>query len=333
MYYRRNSNIEELCMKIVILDGYYANPGDVSWEEIFNLGDVTIYEHTPPELVLSRIGDAEIVLLNKILFTNEIFNACPNLKYIGIMATGYNIIDLKAADDHNITVCNVPSYSTSSVVQHTFALLLELCNRTCEHSRSVAAGDWSKNQGFCYWKTAPVELWGKTMGLVGFGQIGRGVARVASAFGMKVLACAAHKRDSDIDGVKMAELSEVLSQSDIISLHCPLTQANTKMINSESLAKMKSGIILINTARGGLVDESAVAEALNSGRLAGYAADVLTEEPPINGSALIGAPNCIITPHYAWASVECRRRLISAVAENIRCFIEGHPQNVITTNK
>lgn len=320
-------------MKIVILDGYYANPGDVSWDELFSLGDVTIYEHTPPELVVSRIGDAEIVLINKIIFSDEIFNACPSLKYIGIMATGYNIIDLKAADEHHITVCNVPAYSTSSVVQHTFALLLELCNRTCEHSRSVAAGDWSKNQGFCYWKTAPVELWGKTLGLVGFGQIGQGVARVASAFGMKVLACAAHKRKSDVDGVKMAELSEVLCQSDIISLHCPLTETNTKIINAESLAKMKPGVILINTARGGLVDESAVAGALHTGRLAGYAADVLTDEPPVNGSPLIGAPNCIITPHNAWASVECRRRLISAVAENIRCFIEGNPQNVVNTKK
>lgn len=320
-------------MKIVILDGNYANPGDVSWDEIYSLGDVTIYEHTPPELVVSRISDAEIVLLNKIILTSEIFDACPNLKYIGIMATGYNIIDLKAADDHNITVCNVPAYSTTNVVQHTFALLLELCNRTYEHSRSVAAGEWNTNQGFCYWKTAPMELCGKTLGLVGFGQIGRGVAMVASAFGMKVIACAAHKRESDIDGVKMAELSKVLCQSDIISLHCPLTEANTKMINADSIAQMKPGAIVINTARGGLVDESDVAKALISGRLAGYAADVLTDEPPINGSPLIGAQNCIITPHYAWASVECRKRLITAVAENIRCFIEGHPQNVVTTKK
>lgn len=319
-------------MKIVILDGYCANPGDLSWQPIAALGELTVYDRTPPELVIERARDADAVLMNKIVFTGEMLDQCPKLKFIGIMATGYNIIDLAAANAHGVTVCNVPAYSTASVVQHTFALLLELCARTGEHSESVIRGDWSRNPDFCYWLRSPTELWGKTLGLVGFGQIGRGVAEVALAFGMKVMACAAHKKP-DTDGVTMTDLRGVLTGCDIISLHCPLTAENAEMINAEAISQMKSGAILINTARGGLVNERDLAAALNSGALAGYAADVLAEEPPRGGSPLIGAKNCILTPHIAWASSECRQRLIAVVAENLRCYAAGHPQNVVNKLK
>lgn len=321
-------------MKIVVLDKYAANPGDIGLDELFSLGDVTVYDRTPAELVTERIGDAEIVLMNKIRISDEIMSQCSHLKYIGIMATGYNIIDIKAANSHGITVCNVPAYSTPSVVQHTFALLLELCMRTGEHAGSVESGKWSACPDFCYWDKPLVELSGKTMGLIGFGQIGTGVAKVATSFGMDVLACAAHRRESSgMDNVKFTDLEEVLCSSDVISLHCPLTDNNKNLICGYTINKMKDGVILINTARGALVNETDTAQALISGKLGGYAADVLTDEPPINGSPLIGAPNCFITPHIAWASLECRRRLIAEVVKNVRCFIEGRPQNVVNKTK
>lgn len=317
-------------MKIVVLDGYAANPGDIGWEELHKLGDVTVYDRTPPELVASRIGSAQAVLMNKIIINDEIFNRCPNLKYIGIMATGYNIIDLQAANAHGVTVCNVPAYSTPSVVQHTFALLLELCARTGMHADGVAQGRWSRNPDFCYWEAPLVELSGKAMGLIGFGQIGKGVANAAVSFGMDVLACAAHPRaSSGIEGVSFTDLGDIIERSDIISLHCPLTDENKGMICSDTIQKMKDGAIIINTARGALVNEADVADALRSGKLGGYAADVLTEEPPVSGSPLIGAPNSIITPHIAWAPLETRKRLISVAIENLSRYIQGDPQNVV----
>lgn len=321
-------------MKIVVLDGYAANPGDIAWDELFALGDVTVYDRTPPELVVERIGDAEILVINKILISDKIMDQCSKLKYIGIMATGYNIVDMKAASAHGITVCNVPAYSTPSVVQHTFALLLELCMRTGEHAESVSRGKWSTCPDFCYWQSPLIELSGKTMGLIGFGQIGTGVAKVATSFGMHVLACAAHKRaSSGMDGVELTDLDEVLGSSDVISLHCPLTNDNKNLICKNTIEKMKNGVLIVNTARGALVNETDAANALLSGKLAGYAADVLTCEPPTSGSPLIGAPNCYLTPHIAWASLECRRRLISVAVKNVCCFIEGHPQNVVNKQK
>lgn len=317
-------------MKIVILEGHAVNPGDLSWDSFKQFGELTIYEYTPSELVEERICDADIVLLNKIEFTAELMDKCEKLKYIGELATGYNNIDVKAASERGITVCNIPAYSTPSVVQHTFALLLELCMQTGRHSQGVMAGKWTESRDFCYWETPLMELSGKTMGIIGFGQIGKSVARTAVCFGMNVLACAAHPRDdSGIEGVTMATLDEVFQKSDIVSLHCPLTAENKGMICAETIRKMRDGAIIINTARGGLVLEQDVSDALYSGKLAGFAADVVAKEPPSSGSPLFGAPNCIITPHIAWAPVESRIRLINIATENVRAFLDGHPQNKV----
>jgi len=317
-------------MKIVVLEGHAVNPGDISWDKLTMLGDVTIYDHTPYELVAERICEADIVLLNKIEFTAALMDGCKNLKYIGELATGYNNIDIQAASERGITVCNIPSYSTPSVVQHTFALLLELCMHTGLHSAGVMAGKWNTSRDFCYWDAPLMELSGKTMGIIGFGQIGQSVARTAVCFGMNVIACVAHPRDeSGIEGVRMSTLDEVLCKSDVISLHCPLTPENRDLICAETISKMRDGAIIINTARGGLVNEQDVTDALNSGKLSGFAADVLVQEPPVNSSPLFGAPNCVITPHIAWAPIESRKRLISTATENVRAFIGGHPQNIV----
>ncbi len=315
-------------MKIVVLDGYASNPGDISWDDLRSLGDVTIYDRTPPELMLERIGDAELLLVNKTFMDDDLFSKCPKLKYIGVLATGYNTIDVKAAAGHGITVCNVPAYSTHSVVQHTFALLLELCMQTGLHSESVKQGDWSKNPDFCYWRTPLMELSGKTLGVVGFGQIGSAVARAALCFNMRVIACAARPRDSSgIDAVEMLTFDELMRQSDIISLHCPQTQSNLNMICAESISKMRDGVIIINTARGGLINEADLADALKSGKVRAFGADVLAKEPPETDCPLINAPNTVITPHIAWAPYESRARLITISIENVRLYLEGRPQN------
>ncbi|MFB0921288.1 MAG: D-2-hydroxyacid dehydrogenase [Oscillospiraceae bacterium] len=317
-------------MKIVILDAYAINPGDISWDSISELGDAYIYDRTPSELALERIGDAEIVLVNKTEFTGELMDKCGKLKYIGELATGYNNIDLNAATERGITVCNIPAYSTPSVVQHTFALLLELCMHTGMHSEGVMAGKWGRIPDFCYWDAPLMELSGKTLGIIGFGQIGRSVAKTAVCLGMRVLACAAHpKNESGIEGVTMTTMDEILSTSDIISLHCPLTSENKGLICKDTFLKMRDGVIIINTARGGLVNEQDTADALESGKLGGYAADVLAKEPPKDGSPLFGCPNCIITPHIGWAPIESRKRLISIAADNVRAFLDGHPQNKV----
>ncbi len=317
-------------MKIVILDAYAINPGDISWDSLAELGDAEIYDRTPSELALERIRDAEIVLVNKTEFTGELMDRCAKLKYIGELATGYNNIDLRAATERGITVCNIPAYSTPSVVQHTFALLLELCMHTGKHSEGVMSGKWGRNADFCYWDAPLMELSGKTLGIIGFGQIGRSVAKAAVCFGMKVIACAAHqKSESGIDGVTMTSIDEVLCTSDIVSLHCPLTAENKGLICRNTIAKMRDGVIIINTARGGLINEQDTADALLSGKLGGFAADVLTKEPPKDGSPLFGCPNCIITPHIGWAPIESRKRLVSIAADNVRAFLDGHPQNKV----
>lgn len=315
-------------MKIVILDAYAANPGDLSWDEFAALGDLTVYDRTAPEDVAARIGDAEVVFINKVRLTDDIFAACPNLKLVSILATGYNIVDLAAAKRRGITVCNVPGYSTRAVVQMTFALLLEICQQVGLHSGAVHTGRWQTCPDFCFWDRPLIELDGKTMGIVGYGAIGSAVGTVAQALGMKLLVTARHEKPVP-EGARFVSLPELLAQSDVVSLHCPQTAENARMIDAGALAQMKDGAILLNTARGGLLDEQAVADALRSGKLLAAGMDVVSAEPIRADNPLLTAPNCFLTPHIAWAPLETRRRLQAISAENLRAFLAGKPQNVV----
>ena len=316
-------------MKIVILDGLALNPGDLSWGSIHELGDVTVYDRTPPEQVVPRIGVAEIVITNKTLITAEILSACPSIRLICVLSTGYNVIDCEAARQRQIPVCNVPAYGTNAVAQFTFSLLLELCNRVGLHDEAVHRGDWANCADFCFWYTPQMELFGKTLGIVGFGRIGQAVGKVAKAMGMRVLA---YNRSRSPEGAAFAEYVDfdtLLAQSDIVSLHCPLTAENTGLINKATLAKMKPGAILLNTARGALLNEADVAEALQNGTLRGAAVDVASSEPINPDNPLLTAPNCVITPHIAWSPVESRQRIIDITASNVRAFLENKPCNVV----
>ncbi|MBQ8796788.1 MAG: D-2-hydroxyacid dehydrogenase [Oscillospiraceae bacterium] len=316
-------------MKIVILESKAVNPGDLTWDPIRQFGDVTVYDRTPAEEAASRIGDANIVLINKTPITAEVLDACPNLKLICVEATGYNVVDCDAARERGVTVCNVPAYSTNCVAQFTFALLLEICNQVGLHDISVHDGDWCRSPDFCYWKTPQMELAGKTIGIIGFGMIGRAVAKIANAFNMKVLA---YNRSRCAEGKALGEyvdLDTLLSQSDIISLHCPMSEQTKEMINTTTIAKMKDGVILLNTARGGLVNEADLLAALQAGKLRGFAADVVSAEPIKEGNPLLSAPNCILTPHMAWAPVEARQRIIDITVKNIQGFLDGKPINVV----
>lgn len=315
-------------MKIVILDAYAANPGDLSWDEFAALGELTVYDRTAQEYAAARIGDAEVVFINKVRLTDEIFAACPNLKLVSILATGYNIVDLAAAKRRGITVCNVPGYSTRAVVQMTFALLLEICQQVGLHSGAVHTGRWQTCPDFCFWDRPLIELDGKTMGIVGYGAIGSAVGTVAQALGMKLLVTARHEKPVP-EGARFVSLPELLAQSDVVSLHCPQTAENARMIDAGALAQMKDGAILINTARGGLLDEQAVADALRSGKLLAAGMDVVSAEPIRADNPLLTAPNCFLTPHIAWAPLETRRRLQAISAENLRAFLAGKPQNVV----
>lgn len=317
-------------MKIVVLDGNCLNPGDITWEPVEKLGEMTLYLRTSPDKVVERIGDAEVILTNKVLITEDILAACPNLKYIGVLATGYNIIDLQAARKRHIPVTNIPGYSSQAVSQFVFALLMEACCHVYEHSQSVHGGDWIKAEDFCYWKFPQIELWNKTFGIFGYGSIGASVAAVAKALGMKVIC---HTRtpskipaDSGIEAVSLEELWE---NSDVISLHSPLTAETENLINKDSIAKMKKGVIIINTARGPLVNEQAMAVALTEGKVGCFCADVISKEPMAPDNPLLQAPNCILTPHIAWATREARMRLMNIAADNIRAFLEGNPVNVV----
>jgi len=308
-------------MKIVILDGYAENPGDLSWDGFAALGDLTVYDRTPADQIISRIGDAEIILTNKTPVTADTLAACPQVRYIGVLATGYNVVDVAAARERGVVVTNVPAYGTAAVAQHVFALLLELCHHAGHHNAAVQQGRWTSCPDFCFWDRPLTELAGKTMGIVGYGRIGRSVSGIAQAFGMKVLACSAH------GGEDTVSLQEVLTQSDVISLHCPLTADNAGMINREAIARMKDGVFIINTARGPLIDETALREALLSGKVRGAAVDVVSTEPIPAGHPLLGLPNCIITPHIAWAPRESRQRLMDVAVENLRSFLLGTPVN------
>lgn len=317
-------------MKIVILDGRALSPGDLSYDCINQFGEVSLYQRTESETeTISRIGDSEIVLVNKVPITEAVLAACPNIKLICVQATGYNIVDVDACAKRGIPVTNVPTYGTDAVAQFTMALILEMCHRIGLHNHSVHQGDWAKAETFCYWLTPQMELAGKTLGIVGFGRIGQAVGKLAKAFGMNVIA---YNRSQCEEGRKIAEyvdLDTIFSQADIVSLHCPQTARTEKLINAETIAKMKDGAMLVNTARGGLVDEEALVAALESGKLRYAAVDVVSKEPMPLDNPLLKTRKCIITPHIAWAPIESRQRLLNTVVENIRCFLDGHPQNVV----
>ena len=317
-------------MKIVILDAHALNPGDMSYDAVRQFGEVTEYERTDsPEDTITRIGDAEIVLVNKVPITREILDACPNIRLICVLATGYNIVDVDACARRKIPVCNVPSYGTAAVAQFTLALMLELCHQIGYHSQAVHQGKWCASTNFCFWDTPQMELGGKTLGIVGFGRIGQAVAKLGQAFDMRVITYSRTPKPELAHLAEFVDWDTLLAESDFLSLHCPLFPETANMINADSIAKMKDTAFLINTARGGLVDEIALRDALVSGKLAGAAVDVVSAEPMKADNPLLGAPNCIITPHIAWAPKESRQRLLDCVVENIRSFLNGSPQNVV----
>ncbi len=317
-------------MRIVVLDGYTLNPGDNPWDEIAELGELIVYERTPPELVRERARDADIVLTNKTRLSAATLSELPRLKFISVLATGYDVVDVQAARERGILVANVPEYSTHSVAQHTFALLLELCNRVGQHDAAVRAGEWQRCADFSFWLQSPRELHGLIFGIVGLGRIGRRVAEIALAFGMKVCATGPREPRPLPTTIEWTTLTDLAGKADVVSLHCPLTPENEGFVNREFLSRMKPTAFLINTARGRLVDEHALADALRSGNIAGAAVDVIREEPMPANHPLLAAPNCIITPHMAWASLAARRRLMQTTAANIRGFLEGKPINLVS---
>lgn len=316
-------------MKIVLLDAHAANPGDLSWDSLEAIAPTVVHPRTPPEEIVARCADAEIVLTNKAPLTRDTIGQLPKLKYIGVTATGTNIVDVAAAREQGIVVTNVPGYGTPAVAQLVFALILELTHHVGHHARTVRDGRWSANPDFCYWDHPLIELAGRTLGIVGFGDIGRAVARIARAFDMTVLASRRQWTDPPPEGVLPATTDEVFSRSDIVTLHCPLTPETHHLVYDRTLALMPRSSFLINTGRGPLVDETALARALDEGRLAGAGLDVLSLEPPPADNPLLKAKNCLVTPHIGWATVEARRRLILAVASNIQAFLDGRPVNVV----
>ncbi|MBT4483788.1 MAG: D-2-hydroxyacid dehydrogenase [Candidatus Latescibacteria bacterium] len=315
--------------KIVVLDGYTLNPGDQSWEELKSIGECEIHDRTSPDEVLSRSGGAPILLTNKTILDRNIIEALPDLRYIGVMATGYNVVDFEAANERRIPVTNVPEYATESVVQMVFALLLEMTQHVGHHSETVRNGQWAASPDFCYWDKPLIELSGLTIGIVGYGRIGRAVAEVALAFGMKVLVYDIEPAISFEKNITFVDPDDVFEKSDIVSLHCPLTSESQGIVNAKQLALMKRTAFLINTGRGPLVNEHDLAEALNSEKIAGAGLDVLSVEPPCPDNPLINAKNCFITPHIAWATLEARKRLMKVVVENIRAFLSSEPVNVV----
>jgi len=318
-------------MKIVVLDGYCENPGDLSWEPLEQFGELVVYDRTPedPEEIIKRIGDADVLVGNKVAITADIMDACKNLKYITVLATGYNVIDVAAAKERGIPVSNVPTYGTAAVAQHTIGLLLEICHHIGHHDQQVKAGRWENGQDWCFWDYPLIELDGKTMGIIGFGKIGQATGRLAKALGMKVLAAGSRPTDAGREIAEYVEVDDVLAQSDVIALHCPLFPNTKDIICKENIDKMKDGVILLNSSRGGLVVEQDLADALNSGKIYAAAVDVVSTEPIVGSNPLLTAKNCIITPHIAWAPKEARQRIMNTTAENIAAFIAGTPVNVV----
>ncbi len=315
--------------KIVVLDGYALNPGDLSWKALEEVGMVRVYDRTRDEEIEERIGDCEIVITNKTPITRELLEIKPGIKYVGVLATGYNVVDIEAARDHGVVVTNIPDYGTQAVAQFVFALLLELCNRVAHHDRRVKEGAWNAAKDFCFWDFPLMELTGKSIGIIGYGKIGQAVARIAQSFGMKVLVYDPSP-SKDMDKVEYVDLDTLYKQSDVISLHCPLTVRTKGMVNSETIARMKVGVKIINTSRGPLIDEEALAEALNRGWVSGAALDVLSVEPAQMDNPLLSAKNCIITPHIAWAPREARERLLDTAVDNLKGFLAGKIINKVS---
>jgi glycerate dehydrogenase len=315
-------------MNITVLDGYTLNPGDLTWDKLSELGKLTIYDRTEDNDIVKRASNSEIILTNKTPLFEDTINQLPRLKYIGVLATGYNVVDPKAAAKRGITVTNVPAYSTNSVAQMTFSHILNLTQRAACHSASVKAGDWSKAEDFCYWKHPITELAGLTLGILGFGQIGQAVANIGKVFGMKIIASSRTPKN-EFDYVAFVDIDALFKKSDILTLHCPLTPETEKVANKDRIGLMKKTAFLINTARGQLIDETALADALNKGSIAGAGLDVLSSEPPAENNPLLSAKNCFITPHIAWASKAARQRLMDTAVENVKAFINGSPQNKV----
>ena len=316
-------------MKIVILDGYTENPGDLSWEELAKLGELTVYDRTPAEEIISRIGDAEIVITNKTPISRETMEACPNIKYIALLATGYNVVDVNAAKEKGIPVSNVPTYGTAAVGQFAIAMLLEICHHVAHHSDTVHAGKWNSCIDWCYWDYPLIELDGKTMGIIGFGRIGQTTGKIAKAMGMKILAYDNFQSESGKAIAEYVDLDTLLAKSDVISLHCPLFPETQGIINKDTIAKMKDGVILLNNSRGPLIVEQDVADALNSGKIYAAGLDVVSTEPIRNDNPLLKAKNCIITPHISWAPKESRQRIMDCTVSNVAAFQAGNPVNVV----
>ena len=316
-------------MRIVVLDGAAANPGDIDWSAFEKFGEVIVYDVTPPELLVERAKDCEIAITNKTAFTADVIEQLPSLKYIGVLATGYNVIDLEAAREHGIVVTNVPEYSTFATMQHTIALMLELTNCVAIHNEAVKEGRWITSTQFCFWDRSLTEIWNKTIAVVGYGKIGRRVAATCKALGARVVVVPHKMPSSNEDGVTYLSFEEACKEADIITFHCPLTAETKNLVNASSIKTMKDGVLIINAARGPLVNEQDMREALEAGKVGGYAADVISVEPMLKDNPLLGAPNCILTPHTAWAPKETRIRLVEAAADNIQAFIDCKPINVV----
>ena len=317
-------------MKIVVLDGYTENPGDLSWDELGKLGDLTVYDRTADGDIVSRIGDAELVITNKTPISRDTLERCPSVRYIGVLATGYNVVDTGAAKEKGIPVTNIPAYGTETVAQYAISLLLEICGHVGHHSEAVHGGRWESCEDFCFWDFPMIELCGKTMGIIGYGKIGQAVGRIAQAFGMKVLAFANHRRpELESETCRYTDLEELLEKSDVISLHCPLFPDTEGIINRETIAKMKDGVIIINNSRGQLIVEQDLADALESGKVLAAGVDVVSTEPIKGENPLLKAPNCIITPHISWAAKEASERLMNIAVDNVKQFLAGTPVNVV----
>lgn len=315
--------------KAVILDGYTENPGDLSWECIESLVDLTVYDRTPPRLVIERSKDADILIVNKVVLTKDIICSLPKLKFVSTLATGFNQIDTKALRERSIDLSNIPAYSTNAVAQMVFAYILELVNKTAYYTEDVKSGSWTKCPDFCYWNSPLYELDGKTLGIIGFGKIGKRVSDIGTAFGMKIMCYTPSGKKTGADNVTFTDMDTVIKNSDFITVHCPLTPETNGLINKDFISKLKDGAYIINTARGAVANEHDIAQALNNGTLKGYGTDVLSTEPPKQDNPLLTAENCLITPHIAWAAYETRLRLMGILEENIKGFISGNTVNVV----